>query len=217
MSRMGLRKLKSYQEKHGTSELVKKVVSRICSFVFSYMPLDFYSFSGALVPSLQSRCPLEIRKGSWDDIGLIVDFHKDINVATARKRAEYLFANGGKPFLAFSKGKLTHISWLFYPPGIRESHFTVKIRDGEAYIGTCYTSPEFRGENIYPVVIQYIVGYAVRENIRRFFISAAPTNTPSIKGVVKAGFSKIGRLRIFRLFGKFFNNQWVSSDAIKFD
>lgn len=120
-------------------------------------------------------------------------------------------------FLAFSKDRLVHVAWIHYYPGILKAHPLVVIKEDEAYIGRCDTHPEFRGQNIYPVVLQDIVGYAFSKNKHRCFISTPPTHLSSIRGIEKAGFSFVGRIRVFRLFGKAFNNRWMSSKIVNLD
>ncbi len=201
---------KSIKE-NGAFEFIKKALKRICSFVFWRRTLYFYEISGVPQTVLDPRCPLEIRKGSSEDIDLIVNMLKDMDELVVRRRVKYLFDNRGELFLAFNEGRLAHISWLLYHPGIRESYFNVKLKPDEAYISSVYTHPEFRGKNIYPVVLQHILGYAVSRSKKRCFITTGPKHVASIKGIEKAGFLFVGKLQIFRLFGKMFNNQWDSS------
>lgn len=200
-------KVKTYRKKYGTLALVKKVVLRIRSFLFWYRQLDFYGISGSPQTDIQPRCPLEIREGGPEDIELMVKMLKYMDEAIARARVRYLFDSGGKVFLAFSEGNLVNIAWLFCSPGIREPDYRVIIKQDEAFISTCDTHPEFRGKNIYPAVLQHIVGYASAKNKKRCFISTSPTNLASVRGIEKAGFPFVGKVRQIRLFGMTFNNQ----------
>lgn len=217
MPRISVSKVKSYWKKYGTLGLAKKVVLRACSPFFSYNPLNFYGMAGLPQTQLKPRCPLEICRGSPEDIDLMEDMLSYMNEATVRKQIREYFDNGGELFLAFSGGKLVHIAWLHYCAGTDKVYPHVKIDKDEAFIGRCDTHPAFRGKNIYPVVLQHIVRYAATKNKHRCFITTAPTLVASIRGIEKAGFSFVGKLRRFQLFGKIFNNQWVSSDTISPD
>ena len=217
MMRITASKVKTYWKEYGTLALAKKVVLRIRSFLFWYKQLDFYGISGLPQTDVQPRCPLEIRRGSEQDIDLMVQMLNYLDEATARKRERYLFDNGGKVFLGFNEGNLVHIAWLFCLPGIREADHSVKIKQDEVYISSCDTHSEYQGKNIYPAVLQHIVKHAFTQNKRRCFISTSPRNLASIRGIEKAGFSFVGKMRMFKLFGKSFNNQWVSSDTVKPD
>jgi GNAT superfamily N-acetyltransferase len=208
---------KNLIKEYGLLGFLKKILQRGCSFVFWYRTLNFYGICDVPQTNLQSRCPLEIRKGGPENLALIVDLLDDIDEAAVRKRIKYLFDNESTMFLAFSEGKLVHIAWLHYYPGIRESYFSVRIKRDEAYISSCQTHPDYRGKNIYPVVLRYILRYAAATKKNRCFISSSPTNWASIRGIEKVGFFFVGKMRTFRLFGKIFNNQWVSSDTVSPD
>lgn len=210
-------KAKSYWKEHGTLALVKKIVLRICRPFFSYEPLNFYFIVGLPQARLEARCPLEVRKGGPGDIDLMMEMLSYMDEATVHKQIREYFDNGGELFLAFSEGRLVHIAWLHYSSGAEKVYPHVNIKKDEAFIGRCDTHPGFRGNNIYPVVLQHIVRYATAKNINKCFISTAPTLVASIRGIEKAGFSFVAKLRKFRLFGKSFNNQWVSSDTVKPD
>jgi RimJ/RimL family protein N-acetyltransferase len=213
--RISVNKVKSYWQKHGTLGLVTKVLSRLCSPFFSYNPLNFYCIVGLPQIQLKPRCPLEIRRGNPEDIDSMEEMLSYMNETTVHKQIRENFDNGGVLFLAFSEGKLVHIAWLHYCAGAEKTYPHVKIDKDEAFIGRCDTDPEFRGNNIYPVVLQHIVGYATEKNKRRCYITTAPTLAASIRGIEKAGFSFAGKLRRFRFFGKTFNNQWVSSETFR--
>ena len=220
--RLSASKIKLYWKKYGTLGLAKRAVLRICLPFFSYNPLDFYCISGLPKTNIQPRCHLEIRKGGLEDISLLVDFLSEIDEATVRKQVKYFFDKGGELFLAFNEGKLAHIAHLCYYPGILEVHPLeihplMKLKHDEVYIGLCQTHPSFRGKGIYPVMLQHIMRYVTEKNKKRCFGSVAPTNLASIKGIKKAGFSFVERKRKFRLFGKVFNNQWVSPPVGKQD
>ena len=209
-------KVKSYWKEYGVLGLVKKAVFRVLLPVFSYNPIDYYVISGPPQTRHQPRCPLEIRKGSMEDIDLIVEVLSDKDEAVVRKQIEYFLDKGGELFLAFSEGRLAHVARLYNYPGICEVHPLevgpfIKLKVDEVYIGHCRTHPDFRGKGIYPVMLQHIMGYVAEKNKKRCFGSVTPGNLASIKGMKKAGFSFIQRKRKFRLFGKMFNNQWVSS------
>lgn len=215
--KLSARKVKSYWRQYGTLALAKKIILRICLPFFSYEPLNFYVISGLPQTQHQPRCLLEFREGSREDIDLIVDLIKDKNESSVREHLTFLFDNGGKLFIAFSEGKLVHTAWLHYRPGVCRTHPHVTIKEDEAFMGHCYTPPEFRGNSILPAALQHMIRYAVAQNKKRCFVSTSPKNLAAIKGITKAGFSFVWKKQKFRLFGKMLNNQWVSSDTRKLD
>ena len=75
---------------------------------------------------------------------------------------------------------------------------------GAPVIGDCYTNKEFRGQSIYPYMLQHIIRETLKDN-EKIFILVSPNNHASIKGIEKAGFKffcEISTLRIgfFYLF-----------------
>ena len=210
--RLNFERLKSYQKKYGVLGVLGKAISRVCSFVFSYRPLYIYRIMGAPQRDVKALCPLEIRKGVSEDIDLIVGLVDEWNQRSIRKLIQRHFDDGGELFLAFSRGRVVHYSWLFYHPGFREQLAYIHLKKDEAHIASAYTIPEFRGQNIYPVVLQHILKCALEKNIRKVCITSAPKNIASVRGIEKAGFCRVGKIGGFRLFGKMFNHHWSSID-----
>jgi len=203
-------KIKGFISEHGFWRFTWKALTRSISFVFSYKPLYLYSTSDLTRKDQQARCPLEISIGNQVDIDLIVELLDYANETFVRKRSENALNKGAKPFLVFSNDKMSHISWLFYPPIVREQLIILKLKPTEAHIATCYTNPAFRGMNIYPTVLQHILRYAAEKGTKRVYIASSPKNIASIRGIEKAGFSKITTIKGFVLFGKLFNIYWES-------
>lgn len=58
-----------------------------------------------------------------------------------------------------------------------------------AYIHYCYVNPEHRGNNIYPMMLDFIICELKKEySYKRVYIATALDNTASQKGLLKAGF-----------------------------
>ena len=205
-----LHKLKYQIKAHGFWVFLKKGLRRVHRFVFSYHPLIFYEISRAPQTDMKARCPLDIRKGCCEDTDLILGLLSYMDEPSARQRIEKAFNQGAQVFLAFSKGDLVHVIWLYYHPGVREQLVNVKLKPDEAHIAAAYTSSEFRGQGIYPMILQYMVRYAISEGKKRIYIAAAPKNIASCKGIEKAGFSKVATIRGIMILGKLFNCNWES-------
>lgn len=202
-------KIIKFISEHGFLEFLKSGFRHLRVFVFSYRPVYIYGTSSLPSYSLEPRCPLEIRKGTEQDTNFILELmnYMDHSVALCRIKDE--FNQGNKPFLAFSEGKIAHVSWLFHPPKVKETLVVFHLCEGQCSIGACLTSPEFRGRNIYPVVLQYIIKEVFSKNVKKVFIAVAPHNIASTRGIEKAGFVKLKKIRGFILFGKQFNHHWI--------
>ena len=195
-------------------------MKRVGALLFSYIRLNFYCVSSVPSTQIQPKCPMKIRKGNFDDIELIVNFAENDNKKKVYEQTMYFLNKGGEIFLAFSEGKLAHIARLCYYPGVigsnpLEIHPPVRIKENEVYLGFCQTGSEFKGKNIYPAVLQYIIKYAFENNKKKCFISTSSSSAASIRGIEKAGFCFVGQKHKFRILGKIFNNCWSSSTVYR--
>jgi RimJ/RimL family protein N-acetyltransferase len=214
MTTININKIKLYWKEHGTLNLL---IKKVLPFLFSYVPLNYYCISHVPENKIQAKCPLEIRKGSLDDIELIIDFFGGEDKKIIYEQTKYLLDTGGEIFLAFSDGELAHVGRLRHYPGVLEVHSLerdprIKLNKDEVYIGHCETATAFKGKNILPVVLQHIIKYAFENGKKRCFGSSNPSYKASIKGQEKAGFSFAGKIRKFRIFGKLYNDVWSSSE-----
>lgn len=70
-------------------------------------------------------------------------------------------------------------------------------------IGDCFTPPQFRGRGLYPQVLRYIArDVALHGDARRVYVLVDPQNRESIRGIEKAGYRRLARLRGTRLLGQ---------------
>ena len=111
-----------------------------------------------------------------------------VNAQLSPNREVYLVAIGDV---------IAHQSWIMNDvlnPAAFGFDSTVPV------IAECATDPAFRGRNLYPLTLRHIV-----EDVRRrrgvpfLYITVAPTNTASIRGIEKAGGRLLGHLRGWRL------------------
>jgi hypothetical protein len=148
--------------KYGTLRLLKKSLA----FLFSYVPLNFYCISSLPPKKIQSKCPLHIRKGSIDDFQQIADFLENDDP----EQVKLLFNKDRESFLAFSGNMLVHTATLCH------------LKKDEVRICYCETRSNFRGMNIYPTILQYLINYSFTHGKKKCFIDAAPSNKASIRG-----------------------------------
>ena len=65
------------------------------------------------------------------------------------------------------------------------------LPNGAAEIGPCSTEQDYRGRGIYPRVLTHIL---VNGGYQSYYMLVHDTNTASIRGIEKAGFSRIGQV-----------------------
>ncbi|MFA0961210.1 hypothetical protein AB9P05_05360 [Roseivirga sp. BDSF3-8] len=94
----------------------------------------------------------------------------------------------------FLDGNQVHRSNVFYA-----THFLKTIgKYGFPVIGDCHTDDSCRGMGIYPYMLVHIYKELLQSH-KEVYILVSPENTPSIRGIEKAGFRKTHRVRTTRI------------------
>jgi RimJ/RimL family protein N-acetyltransferase len=85
---------------------------------------------------------------------------------------------------------LVHASYLY------DTVFLLKLLKKKGpVIGDCYTNKHYRGQSIYPHVINKIALETLKKGVEEVFIVVNPENMGSIKGIEKAGFNKFASIK----------------------
>lgn len=99
---------------------------------------------------------------------------------------------------------LVHTSYLF------DKVFLLKLfKKKGPVIGDCYTNKLYRGQSIYPQVINKIALETLNKEIDEVFIVVDYDNVSSIKGIEKAGFSKFAAVKGKRWLWFYFKKQVI--------
>ena len=64
------------------------------------------------------------------------------------------------------------------------------MKKGDYEIGPCFTHPQYRGQGIYPAVLRFITETISTKG--DFYMLVKPANKSSIRGIEKAGFTRVG-------------------------
>ncbi len=114
-------------------------------------------------------------------------------------RLNFFLMTGGraKVFYATREGILLHSSFVI--PRCWKFPF---LSERDYFIGPCVTFPKFRGMGIYPKVLGTIVN-TLDDGDRTFYIAVDRDNKPSVRGIEKAGFFRIGSVRISKVFKRY--------------
>jgi ribosomal protein S18 acetylase RimI-like enzyme len=101
------------------------------------------------------------------------------------------------------------------PVEIGEIRCTVKSRSDEIYLYDAFTFEEHRGRNLYPALLHNILQHSRDAGLRRALIFVMSDNTPSIRGVTKAGFAEFQRVTYATLlgFGRYTYEPRLSAEA----
>ena len=110
---------------------------------------------------------------------------------------------GGILFALFIDKDLAHTSWVALDTRAAAYDWIFQRVNypGSAYIGPCDTPEKFRGLGLYPYTLTQIFNFLVNMGVSRAVINTRMTNAPSIKGILKAGFSLMSKAHFIK-FGR---------------
>ncbi|HEY6978203.1 MAG TPA: hypothetical protein VH396_18005 [Chitinophagaceae bacterium] len=118
----------------------------------------------------------------------------DSNEKSGIKQIDRRKKNNNLCYAVFDSEKLVHTSWLF-----KKHSISTQLGYKDALtIGPCETIKSHRGKGIYPAVLSTIQ----KDNPdAELVIFVKMSNAPSIQGIMKAGFQKILRFKMLKIFG----------------
>jgi ribosomal protein S18 acetylase RimI-like enzyme len=145
----------------------------------------------------EQKAPVEIRYASMENVSDILNFQPERYV---RVFEEFLSLDD-RGYFAYLDGKCVHRSWVKHTPQVVDLHplLSMNLEENWAFIHYCETAPDARGKNIYPYVLTKIVDDF--RGKKRILICVNEENTPSVKGVKKAGFQEKKRLKLLVILG----------------
>jgi RimJ/RimL family protein N-acetyltransferase len=99
------------------------------------------------------------------------------------------FDRGEVCFTAIHEGKVVSYIWGSRGKvGVEEISMAVETAPSEIYLYDAFTLEPWRGKNLYPTVLRRALEYGRELGLERATIFVDSRNTPSIRGVTKAGF-----------------------------
>src|SRR5262245_38732811 len=112
------------------------------------------------------------------------------------------FARGEQFWTAQRDGKILSYCWATQEPvEIGEIRCIMSPRGDEVYLYDAFTFAEYRGQNLYPAVLQRMLDYSHQQGLRRALIFVLSDNMASIRGVQKAGFREFQRVTYRNILG----------------
>lgn len=143
-------------------------------------------------------CPAVIRRVNRDNMDDAL--HMEVPEKVAEFRA--LLQRGDAGYYAYLNEAVVHRSWVQFGPGIAQCELGVMFRleAGDSYVHHSKTYPNARGQGIYMAVLSQI-SHDMRVEGRNVFIATVQSNPASIRGIEKAGFRLLRRVRSIICFG----------------
>jgi len=112
------------------------------------------------------------------------------------------FARGEQFWTAQYEDKILSYCWVTQEPvDIGEIRCTISPRGDEVYLYDAFTFAEYRGQNLYPALLQCILSSSRQDGLRRALIFVLSDNMASIRGVQKAGFREFQRVTYRNILG----------------
>lgn len=131
--------------------------------------------------------------------GLIIQESTDVELlslmgTTTVEVVTKRLANDHLAFVAYLHKQPAAFGWMVKGKiTIRELNHSFILPMRHRYLWNFRTLADYRGQGIYPALLQYIPQYEGNK-ARRYGIIHAPENGSSLKGITKAGFQYVGKL-----------------------
>lgn len=179
--------------------MIRNIVKRGYNFLNSRIYVNETTILFESFKNIIQESPAKIVQANYDNLVDILTFQDSKYL----KIFKNFLDNGDKGYFAYLNGKCVHRSWAQF--GEKEVTLLApfikrKIKQNEAYIHYCETAPEARGKNIYPAVLSRIVN-DFKDKYKNIYISTNIKNIASRRGIEKAGFKEIEKIRIIVILG----------------
>ncbi len=150
---------------------------------------------------------LEIRELTIADIDKMLEV-----MYFNRQSLQERFNEGERCFAVFEKGKIVSYFWaLFGFRDFNELHMRFRLRSNQTWMYNAVTVKSARGRGLYPNIICYMAKALAKSGIDEAFIDVESGNAPSIRGLEKAGSTRIALVRMRKIFST------ISYNVIVFD
>ncbi len=108
--------------------------------------------------------------------------------------------SGGRCYGFYYDGEIANFAWVTDEAIEIDRSLSLDL-PGSIAIFDCLTLPNYRGLGIYPKSLSILIRLGLDAGFKSVVIMVDPTNTPSIKGIERAGFLLESRLTRKRRFG----------------
>ena len=201
---MNIRRIGQLWKEHGTFGLIRHAFQKSPIYLsLAYckdQPTDGCTLPGLLVEKFSSEQAID--SASLIAINSVMGERQFIWLKT-------LFNRGCELWVGRLDGHVAGICWSKCD-NVGEKYY-LRLTKTDAMILSCMVFPEFRGRGIYPAMLETMVQTMMgHNNVGRVFIDCKSWNTPSIRGILKAGFYPIGKALRLDLF----NRMWILWNSV---
>lgn len=177
--------------KKGFSYVRRSIFARGTFLVFEHDLIDIPPIGPKGDAALVAMC-------SPDDLERYVTESHDFSRLDLR-HVKRLLLRQAWLFCLLKDEKVAHQSWVGFNRNAVIDPIAPHLEYHQmAYIGDCFTWPDYRGEGLYPYVLIEICRALKARGLARAYLTVSPDNSASIRGVTKAGFRQCGKGRLIQ-------------------
>lgn len=194
---MILQRLYTAWRTHGSIGLVRHLYRHKCPLHRSLVFKKNCRSSTCSVPGLTVK-----RYHVRDQIDTnLLDVIAELKDGRILREANKLFLKKCELWLGQIEGRVVGLCWSRSQQ--QRTDYFVPLYDTDATILSCFVFPQYRGKGIYPTMLETMVNTMMtHDHIQTVYIDCKSWNTPSVRGIEKAGFIFVGQALRFVLFGK---------------
>ena len=193
-------KLYKYFREEGIESFLTRAASDVLSPVYKSKKVIFYKNEGAFSERGKNT------NGIGEKINVRMATPKDIDeldqiMYQGCSEIEKRFERGNRCFVAQIGAKVVHYTWVsFHKEYLPSINKWIELADDEAYIYNVRTLSDFRGQGIFPFVLDRLCEQLKTDGYKKILASVQSDNVPSQKAFEKAGFKKSKEISYFKVF-----------------
>jgi hypothetical protein len=113
------------------------------------------------------------------------------------------FSCGDRCFAVLDNGKILSYFWVqFGLKDFGELHLKFNLQPNQCWMYNAITVKAARGHGLYPNIIRYMAKSLLCSGFNEAFIDVTPGNLPSIRGLEKAGSTKVTLVKMKKALSK---------------
>ena len=195
-----------YYKQNGIISSFRRLLQKIVELFFQkpnilfFVDLAGFKSEKYVIPaSFDVECVRSEVEISMQDLKVLFE-HIDEKIF--RHQMEERFGKGSLLWLVKTNGMLAGYIWSIQGRTIQPHYHPLTSKD--VHLFDNFIFKEFRGRNINPALVNYVLAKLREKDMARAFIETNVANTPEIRSLSKTGFEKYGLARKYPVCGHCF-------------
>lgn len=171
---------------------IKRALNYVKKFIYTKQIFFIYKKCNDVIIEL----PAEVKQVDKSNLQDALSFNDEAYM----KIFNDFIDQGDKGYYAYLNGECVHRSWVKRGPKeiLLTKGYSRFFSENDVYIHYCATAEKARGKNIYPYILSHICNELQNQNV---YVLVLEKKLTARRGVEKAGFQKVKRVLIRRVFG----------------